>query len=35
MSFEPIILLATPIKDVFGDLKGALIAEINLSLCGM
>lgn len=30
MSFEPIILLATPIKDVFGDLKGALIAEINL-----
>ena len=30
MSFEPIILLATPIKDVFGDLKGALISEINL-----
>lgn len=30
MSFEPIILLATPIKDVFGDLKGALVAEVNL-----
>lgn len=30
MSFEPIILLATPIKDVLGDLKGALLAEINL-----
>lgn len=29
-SLEPIILLATPIKDIFGDLKGALIAEINL-----
>ncbi|MDQ2085583.1 methyl-accepting chemotaxis protein [Herbivorax sp. ANBcel31] len=30
-SFEPIMLITTPIKDVFGDLNGALVAEINVS----
>ncbi len=27
---EPIIILAVPVKDVFGDLKGVLMAEVNL-----
>lgn len=29
-TFEPMILTAVPIKNVFGDLRGALVTEINL-----
>jgi methyl-accepting chemotaxis protein len=29
-SQEPMIVLAVPVKDVFGDAKGTLIAEVNL-----
>jgi signal transduction histidine kinase len=27
---EPMVVVAVPVKDVFGDFKGALIAEVNL-----
>jgi methyl-accepting chemotaxis protein len=30
MSQEPMIILASPVKNVFGDLKGVLTAEVNL-----
>jgi len=29
-TFEPMVLTAVPIKNVFGDLRGALVTEINL-----
>lgn len=27
---EPLVILAAPVKDVFGDFQGALLAEVNL-----
>lgn len=27
---EPLVILAVPVKDVFGDFQGALLAEVNL-----
>ena len=29
-TFEPMVLMAVPIKNVFGDVKGTLLAEVNL-----
>lgn len=30
ITFEPMVLTAVPIRDVFGDFKGTLVTEINL-----
>jgi hypothetical protein len=30
VSNEPIIVLAAPVENIFGDIKGAVIAEVNL-----
>lgn len=30
ITFEPMILMAVPVKNVFGDFRGTLLAEINL-----
>lgn len=29
-TFEPMVLMAVPIKNVFGDVRGTLLAEVNL-----
>jgi PAS domain S-box-containing protein len=29
-SSEPMVIMAVPVKDIFGDIKGTLLAEVNL-----
>ena len=30
ITFEPMVIIAVPLKNVFGDLRGSLVAEVNL-----